>query len=93
MRITFKTQAERLRQLANAAHCRMTSSCVVDENGASITRYGLEFRRLTKTFRTLPDLSGNAQKVRELMQRINRLHLSPIHIDDVIEDFLASDAC
>ena len=93
MRIMVKAQAETLRTLANASHCRMTSSCVVDETGARIMRYGLEFRRLTKTFRTLPDLSGNAQKVRDLMLRINRLHLSPIHIDDVIDDFLASDAC
>lgn len=72
--------------------CSMICSCVEDESGALNVRYGLNFKRLTETFRSLPDLSGNANRVRELMMSINRNRVSPLHIDDIIEDFLASEA-
>ena len=85
--------ADSIRLPEHEMHCEMTSSCVTDETGTLMVRYGLEFKRLQETFRSLPDLSGNAGRVRELMSRINKYDLSPMHIDDVIEDFLASDAC
>ncbi len=72
--------------------CCMTCSCVEGETGELNVRYGLRFKRFSKVLRDLPDLSGNALKVRELMLRLNRNRVSIFHIDDVIADFLAVNA-
>lgn len=35
------------------------------------------------------DLSWDRERVKQLVKRCNRLRLSPIHLHDVVEDFLA----
>ena len=39
---------------------------------------------------SVEDLSLNREVVEELVERCNRLQLSPIHFKDVLEDFLES---
>lgn len=38
---------------------------------------------------SIHDITANEQALLELVQQCNRLDLSTIHLDDVIEDFLA----
>ena len=39
--------------------------------------------------RSVTDLTTDKARARALVDRCNRLALSPIHLDDIIEDFLA----
>ena len=39
--------------------------------------------------RSVTDLTTDKARASSLVERCNRLALSPIHLDDVIEDFLA----
>ncbi len=89
---TVSTSLEELRP-SGELHCRVTCSYIEDETGAEKMRYGLVFERLSETLRFLPDLSGSRNNVINLMQRINRNKVSSVHIDDIIDDFLAAENC
>ena len=39
--------------------------------------------------RSVADLTADRERAAALVNRCNRLALSPIHLDDIIEDFLA----
>lgn len=69
--------------------CSMTCTCVENETGDFLFRYGLRFKRLSKTIREFPDVTGNAKTLRDFMLSLNRNRVSEHHLDDVIEDFLA----
>ncbi len=58
-----------------------------EEIGKYIT-YGVVIYQKDKAVREIYDVSTSKRKVMELCARCNRLKLDPMHIDDVIEDFL-----
>ena len=39
-----------------------------------------------------PDVSTDGELVRQLVERMNELELDPVHVEDVIEDFLVDFA-
>ncbi len=39
---------------------------------------------------SVPDITSDRDKLWELIQKCNRLALSPVHLYDVIDDFLAN---
>lgn len=41
------------------------------------------------TFSAAHDLSSDENKVADLVKKCNRLNLSPMHLQDVVEDFLS----
>ena len=65
----------------------LESECQVE--GYKYTGYGIRVRNLqTDESRAFFDISVRRGDVEELVDRCNRLGLDPVHIDDVIEDFL-----
>ncbi len=53
--------------------------------------YGLEIRAdgSDEPIRIVRDISGNREKLSELAELCSEQELSPVHIDDVLEDFLS----
>ena len=58
-------------------------STIIDENGAKRDTYGISYDSIE-----IKDISTEKRKIEELVTLCNSLSLSPIHIKDVIEDFL-----
>ena len=50
--------------------------------------FGIVFSVIDREIRTIHDISGDEELVKAISEAINRNDLSPIHIDDVIEDFI-----
>ena len=61
----------------------INQSTITDENGQQHTTYGISYNDTT-----VKDISINKAKVENLISLCNKLDLSPIHIYDVIDDFL-----
>ena len=58
-------------------------------DGYKYTGYGICIKnRDTGESRIISDISVRRKDVEELIERCNRLELDPIHIEDVIDDFL-----
>lgn len=53
--------------------------------GKTYPTYGIEAGDLK-----IPDVSTEQSKVKNLVNWMNTLELDPIHIDDIIEDFLGA---
>lgn len=51
---------------------------------------GAELDGTTTVLLHISDITCDASKITELVELCNRLELSPIHIYDVVDDFLAS---
>ena len=67
----------------------LCSSVVFDEEGKEHTTYGITVKDSTGTvLRRVKDISLDRKEVSELIGQCNRLHLEPVHLDDVIDDFL-----
>lgn len=62
---------------------RLNRSVVYDENGKKHNTYGISYKE-----REVKDISTDKHKIEKLVNLCNELELSPIHLDDVIEDFL-----
>lgn len=62
---------------------KLNQSTVTDENNSEHDTYGI-----TCGERTIKDISTDKQRIEALIELCNSLELSPIHLDDVIEDFL-----
>ncbi len=62
-------------------------------NGILYSVYGIAYACLADgeavILKAVPDLSDDRQRVRRLAERCTQLQLSLLHLDDVIEDFLA----
>ncbi len=62
-------------------------------NGIRYTTYGIALAEImdgcAMILESIPDLSPDKERIRQLAQLCTELHLSPLHLDDVIEDFLA----
>lgn len=61
----------------------LNESKITDEQGVVHTTYGI-----TCGERVILDISTNKQSIESLIKKANKTGLSPIHLDDVIEDFL-----
>ena len=59
-----------------------------NENG-QYTSYGINVSQNGRIIKTIKDISLRKKPLAELVKLCNRLKLSVIHIDDVIDDFLA----
>lgn len=56
-----------------------------NEDNISYVGYGI---RETKSYITIKDITGDRQEIEKLIEKMNRLDLSVIHMRDVIEDFI-----
>lgn len=67
------------------------SSYTVD--GVGYTTYGIALADISDgcavIIEAIPDLSPDRERVSRLAQLCTELHLSPLHLDDVVDDFLA----
>ena len=61
----------------------LNKATIIDEDGKPIETYGI-----TCGERKIKDISTDKQKVESLINLCNENNLSPIHLDDVIDDFL-----
>ena len=61
----------------------LNKATIIDEDGNAIESYGI-----TCGEREIKDISTNKQKVENLIHLCNEKKLSPIHLDDIIDDFL-----
>lgn len=62
---------------------RTTKSLITDEDGNSHLTYGI-----SDDERSFSDISTDKSKIERLVMLCNEQKISPIHLDDVIEDFL-----
>ena len=58
-----------------------------DELGDYVT-YGIQMSAENNVLKMISDVSTNREYVKELVQRCNSEQLDPIHIDDVVSDFI-----
>ena len=55
--------------------------------------YGIQIKSRTpsdKKDRTLHDVTSNKDEAHQLVELLNRLQVSPTHLDDVLDDLLGS---
>ena len=62
---------------------RLNQTIIKDEDEKECDTYGISFDDIV-----IEDISINKQKIEKLVNLCNELELSPIHIYDVIDDFL-----
>ena len=67
----------------------MRTDWLVSEDKIKYCAYGIDILKGCELLKTIKDISLNENDVNELINKCNRLKLSEIHIDDVIEDFLS----
>lgn len=58
-----------------------------NENNVSYVGYGI---RETKSYITIKDITSDRLEIVKLIEKMNRLELSVIHMRDVIDDFVYS---
>lgn len=62
-------------------------------NGIEYTTYGIALADIsdgcTVIIEAIPDLSPDKSRIRRLAELCTELHLSPLHLADVVGDFLA----
>ncbi len=63
---------------------RLCVSTVSDENGDTHRCYGVRFGDII-----LEDVTFSEERIRSLIYDLNKHQLEPIHLNSVIEDFLA----
>ncbi len=61
----------------------VTHSSVTAENGVKHDTYGI-----SKGGTVIKDISLDKQKIRDLVELLNKLDVSEVHALDVVEDFL-----
>lgn len=64
---------------------QLTVSHMISDDNISYTSYGIY---VPENGITIKDISVNKNLVSDLVNKINRLNLSTVHIYDVVEDFL-----
>lgn len=72
--------------LLNEKYELVTTTIVHEEIGSYIG-YGIRYGEHTVT-----DISLDRAKIENLIERMNSDELSPLHMMDIIEDFLAEDS-
>ena len=61
------------------------------DDGESYVTYGISVRAVEEEIGKISDVSTEYQKVRRLADLCTEQELSPEHLDDVVEDFLADE--
>ena len=56
--------------------------------GVPHTGYGIEYRSRNQVIR-FEDLTTDLLSITDLISLCNKLELSPLHLEDVVDDFLA----
>lgn len=59
-----------------------------DENGKEYVAYGIKVYDGAELISIVSDISVNYEKVEEFCNRMNECELDPIHLPNVVEDFL-----
>ncbi len=59
-----------------------------DENGKEYVGYGIKVYDGNEVINAVSDISVNYDEVKGLCDRLNECELDPIHLPDVVEDFL-----
>ena len=59
-----------------------------DENGREYVAYGIKVYDENGLINAVSDISLNYDGVKRLCDRLNECELDPIHLPDVVEDFL-----
>ena len=67
---------------------RVRADIVHDEEEQAHTVYGIDLLVDGKVTRSVPDVFFEAKKADEFVHLCNTLELSPLHLDDVVEDAL-----
>ena len=65
---------------------RVVASSIVDEKGVKHRVYGIEVVEVTKHLNIFTDFN----EAQRFVDMCNRLELSPVHVKDVIDDFINS---
>lgn len=65
---------------------QLIKSKVNDEDGNIFDTYGISYKEIV-----IEDISTNKTNVEKLVRLCNELELSPIHLNDVVEDFLVDN--
>ena len=65
----------------------LVTTTIVHEEIGSYIGYGIRYGEHTVT-----DISLDRAKIENLIERMNSDELSPLHMMDIIEDFLAEDS-
>ena len=68
---------------------RVIKERFTSENGVKYTAYGIKAVENGRELRRVADIGCTYVSVKKLCMRCNRLKLSPIHLRDVAEDFVA----
>ena len=71
--------------------CRylVLSQVLKNEDGDEYTAYGITVMSGEREMVSIPDISTNYEDMRRLAEACEKNELDPIHINDVVEDFLA----
>ena len=62
---------------------KINEDIIINEDGKSIKTYGITCNDLI-----IKDISIDKQKVETLIDLCNKNQVSPIHLEDIIDDFL-----
>lgn len=62
-----------------------------DEDGNGYVSYGISIRSVEDELAFVSDISTDFDKVRQLADLCTEQELDPIHLNDVIEDFLVDE--
>lgn len=62
---------------------RINESVVIDENKSEFKTYGITYQE-----KAIRDISINKIKIEKLIMLCNNLELSPLHLMDIVDDFL-----
>ena len=65
---------------------KLNTSTVSDEDGINHKTYGITYQE-----KEIFDISTNKEKIKNLIALCNEQKLSPIHLNDVIDDFLVEN--
>lgn len=64
---------------------KLISSAKINENGQKCVTYGIA---AVNENLTVNDVFANKKQAKELVRKCNKYDLSPIHLDEIIQDFL-----
>ena len=67
---------------------RIFKEMITDENGEIRLAYGIKLIQAGETKCRISDVTCSYPEIRKLCSLCNRHKLSPMHLEDIIEDFL-----
>ena len=70
-------------------HYQLREDTVLDQKGERLTAYGIDLYAKNKRLSSYPELFFTREQAEGFVEICNASDLSPAHVPDVIEDFLA----